>query len=181
MERIRQGRDCNSVYLTVVHIFNKLYDFLLVVVKDGVPTEFQIDNSQTKLISPLSSRRKLKDSQSFDSRQYEQKMEKTFKAVTKFFESATNDSHSKGRNLQQCTNLVSSMENICMLIKNYEDDISSLEEKKRKLEQQDVLSSIESRGKKETKNQGRDKTPDNWCRRLEIDSKETDNTTDQIS
>ena len=46
----------DSVYLTLVHMFNKLYDFLLVVVKESVPTEFQIHDSQTELISPMSSR-----------------------------------------------------------------------------------------------------------------------------
>ena len=80
----------NSVYLTVVHMFNKLYDFLLVVVKDGVPTEFQIDDSWTELISPMSSRRKSKDSLSVDNTQYGKMVEKTFSAVTKYFETANN-------------------------------------------------------------------------------------------
>ena len=35
----------DSVYLAVVHMFNKLYEFPLVIVKDGVSTEFQIDDS----------------------------------------------------------------------------------------------------------------------------------------
>ena len=37
-------------------MYNKMYDFLLVVVKEGVAAEFQIEDSRTEVISPLSSR-----------------------------------------------------------------------------------------------------------------------------
>ena len=47
----------NTVYLTVVHMYNKMYDFLLPVVKDGVAAEFQIDNSRTEMMSPILDRR----------------------------------------------------------------------------------------------------------------------------
>ena len=33
-----------------------MYDFPLVVVKEGIAAEFQIDDSRTEVISPLSSR-----------------------------------------------------------------------------------------------------------------------------
>ena len=61
----------NSVYLTVVHIYNKLYHFpLVVVVKYIIPTEFQIDDSMTELISSMSSRQKPNDSRTPDNKQY---------------------------------------------------------------------------------------------------------------
>ena len=43
----------NTVYLTVVHMYNTMYDFPLVVVKDDVPAEFQIDDSRTEMVSPI--------------------------------------------------------------------------------------------------------------------------------
>lgn len=46
----------NNVYLTVVHMYNKMYDFPLVVVKDSVPAEIQIDDSRTEMVSPMSDR-----------------------------------------------------------------------------------------------------------------------------
>ena len=122
----------NSVYLTVVHMFNKLYDFLLVVVKDGVPTEFQIDDSRTEITSPISSRQKSKDSLSVDDTQYGKTMEKTFNAVMKYFGTANNGSVSNGHNLQKYDDLVLRMDHIQMSIKNFEDGISVLNEKKRK-------------------------------------------------
>ena len=125
----------NSVYLTVVHMFNKLYCFLLVVVKDGVPTEFQIVDSLKEIISPMSSRQKSKDSPSVDNTQYGKAMETTFNAVTKYFETANNGSVRNGRNLQKHDDLVLRMNHIQISIKNLEDDISVLEEKKRKLKQ----------------------------------------------
>ena len=42
-----------------------MYDSPLVVVKDGVPTEFQIDDSKTEMVSPLSDRQ-AKRKQDFD-------------------------------------------------------------------------------------------------------------------
>ena len=119
-------------------------------VKDSVPAEFQIDNSQTELISPMSSRRNPKDLHSLDSKQYKQKMEITLEAATKSFQSANNDSHSNGRNLQKHINLAASIDKFRMSKKNYEDGISSLEEKQ-KLEQQDTVSSIEGREKRKEK------------------------------
>ena len=82
-------------------------------------------------------------------------METALEAATKKFQRANNDSHSNGRNIQKHTDLAASMHNIRTSIKNLEDDISSLEEKKRKLEQQDTLSSIESRGKRKEKSRKR--------------------------
>ena len=38
-------------------MYNKIYDFPLVVVKDSVPTQFQIDDSRTGTVSPMSERR----------------------------------------------------------------------------------------------------------------------------
>ena len=120
----------NSVYLAIVHMFNKLYDFLLVVVKDSVPTEFQIDDSRRKKIIPMSSRRKSKDSPSVDNTQYGKSMGKTFNAVAKYFETVNNGSVRNGSNLKQYDDLVLGMDHIRMSIKNYEDDISVLEEMK---------------------------------------------------
>ena len=47
----------NAVYLTVVHMYNKMYDFPLAVVKDGVPAEFQKDDSRAEVVSSMSDRR----------------------------------------------------------------------------------------------------------------------------
>ena len=47
----------NNVYLTIVHMYNKMYDYPLVVVKDSIPTEFQIDDSRTETLSSISERR----------------------------------------------------------------------------------------------------------------------------
>ena len=110
--------------------YDFFYQLTRKAVKDSVLTEFQIDDSRSELISPMSSRQKSKDSQSLGSRQYEQKMEKTIEAVTKFFQRANNDSHSKVHYLQECTDLAASTDNIRMSIKNLEDDTSSLEKKK---------------------------------------------------
>ena len=46
----------NSVYLTVVRMFNNMYSVPLIVAKDGVPIEFQIDDSRTEMVSPISTR-----------------------------------------------------------------------------------------------------------------------------
>ena len=78
----------------------------------------------------MSSRQKLKDLHSPDSKQYKQKMEITLAAATKFFQSANNDSDINRPNLQKYINLAANMDKIRMSIKNLEDDISSLEEKK---------------------------------------------------
>ena len=87
----------------VVHIFNKLYDFPLVVVKGSVPIEFQIDDSQTEIISPMFSRQKSNDLPSVDNTQYGKTMEKAFNAVTKYFETANNGSVRNGSNLKNMT------------------------------------------------------------------------------
>ena len=64
-------------------MFNKLYDFPLLVLKDGVPTEFQIDDSRKELISSMSSRKKSKESHSVDNTEYGKLMVKTFSEVAK--------------------------------------------------------------------------------------------------
>ena len=46
----------NLEYLTAVHTYNKMYGFPLVIAKPGVPTKFQIDDSRSKMVSPISDR-----------------------------------------------------------------------------------------------------------------------------
>ena len=43
----------NAVHLTVVHMCNKMYNFPLVVVKDGVSTEYQIDDLRNEMLSSI--------------------------------------------------------------------------------------------------------------------------------
>jgi len=45
-----------SVYLTVVHMFNKSYDFPLVVTQEDIPAAFQIDDNINRNLSSLSTK-----------------------------------------------------------------------------------------------------------------------------
>ena len=44
----------NIVYLTAIHMYNKMYNFPLVVVRNGVPIDYQIDDSRSEILSPIS-------------------------------------------------------------------------------------------------------------------------------
>ena len=81
----------------------------------------------------MSSRQKSKNSPSVDNTQYGKTIEKISNTVTKYFETANNCSVRNRRNLKKHDDLALRMNHIQTSIKNFEDDISVLEEKKRRL------------------------------------------------
>jgi len=50
----------NSVYLTVVHMYDKSFAFPLVVTKEDIPVDFQIDDAKVESLSTFSTKRKSK-------------------------------------------------------------------------------------------------------------------------
>ena len=131
----------NAVYLTVVHMYNKLYAFPLVVIKESIPTEFQIDDANTDNHSGLSSGRRPSPPTDNGTQDKEEraKMIEALNVIIK------NDASNDDNNKDSISNQIAAVERTHTSIKNFE---LRLDENKKKLRRHALKSGKEKKKRK---------------------------------
>jgi len=118
----------NSVYLTVVHMYDKSFAFPLLGTKEAFPVDFQIDDEKVESLSTLSTKRKSQVSSNdvySGNNEHKAKLYSTFK--TMYEDSNTTAALSKyGEEINKIRNFIDTCESVTY----------SLNKKKQKIEEQ---------------------------------------------
>ena len=124
-------------------MYNKMYDFPLLVVKYGVPVEFQIDDSRTEMVSPMSDRR-AKRKQDLDGvklfNENDAKTKKMMAMCEDVFQQSKKDNAPPKKSVLK---LIQKLSQSYDVAKTFEYDASNLREKKKTLQAQ-IMSNFET-------------------------------------
>ena len=124
-------------------MYNKMYDFPLVVVKEGVPVEFQIDDSRTEMVSPMSDRRAKQKQDLDDVKVFEEndaKNKKMMAMCEDVFQQSKKDNEPPKKTVFELIQKLSQTNNAETA---FENDVSNLREKKNSLRAQ-IISNPET-------------------------------------